>query len=131
MPTESAVNIVTNKCRPFLLRVMVYSPESGYKFIVEVQKACTANNEEVWKLVFDLYKNIDNQFVEIISIEFIAGAVDEIDRVAAITDTGLTRPQLRAFRDRVYPIAKPIESRDPTKEEKQQLTTAMKAAVMA
>jgi hypothetical protein len=110
---------------------MVYSPESGYKFIVEVQKACTANNDEVWKLVFDLYKNIDNQFVEIISIEFIAGAVDEIDRVAAITDTGLTRPQLRAFRDQVYPIAKPIENREPTIDEKKQLTTAMKAAVMA
>ncbi|PYL23523.1 MAG: hypothetical protein DMF37_09570 [Verrucomicrobia bacterium] len=31
---------------------MVFSPESGYKFEIEVQLACTAENEEVWKLLF-------------------------------------------------------------------------------
>ncbi len=112
---------------------MVYSPESGYKFNIEVQKACTASNEEVWKLLFDLYKKIDNQFVEIISVEFIAGDPNEIEKVAAITDEGLTRPQLRAFRDRVYPLAKSIgdEAREPTDEEQQKMADVMRDAVMS
>jgi hypothetical protein len=133
MLSDSTVTIVTKKCRPFLLRVMVYSPESGYKFVIEVQKACTASNEEVWQLLFDLYKKIENQFVEIISVQFVAGVPDEIERVAAITDEGLTRPQVRAFRDRVYPLAKPIgdEAREPSEQERQQLANAMRNAVMA
>ncbi|MCA2618595.1 MAG: hypothetical protein IM492_01225 [Microcystis sp. M040S2] len=112
---------------------MVFSPESGYKFIIEVQKACAANNEEVWKLLFNLLKKIDGQFVEIINVEFIAGDPDEIDRVAAITDEGLTRPQVRAFRDQVFPLTKPIgdEAREPTPQEQQVIATAMKSAVMA
>lgn len=133
MSSDSIVTIRTRKCRPFLLRVMVYSPESGYKFNIEVQKACTASNEEVWKLLFDLYKKIDNQFVEIISVEFIAGDPNEIEKVAAITDEGLTRPQLRAFRDRVYPLAKSIgdEAREPTDEEQQKMADVMRDAVMS
>lgn len=133
MASESTVVIRTRKCKPFLLRVMVYSPESGYKFNIEVQKACTADNEEVWKLLFNLFKKIDGQFVEIIGVEFIAGDPNEIDRVAAITDEGLTRPQVRAFRDNVYPLAKPIgdEEREPTDDEKQEMTDVMKDAVLA
>ena len=133
MASDSTVTIRTRKCRPFLLRVMVYSPESGYKFNIEVQKACTASNEEVWKLLFDLYKKIDDQFVEIISVEFIAGDPNEIERVAAITDEGLKRSQVRAFRDNVYPLAKPIgeEEREPTEEEQEKMAEVMRDAVMA
>jgi hypothetical protein len=133
MSPESTVTIQTQRCQPFLIRVMVFSPESGYKFNIEVQKACTATNEEIWKLLFSLSKKIDTQFEEIINIEFIAGAPDEIERVAAISDEGLTRPQVRAFRDKVFPLTKPIADagREPSPAEKKAIADAVKAAVKA
>lgn len=129
----STVTIETRRCQPFLIRVMVFSPESGYKFNIEVQKACTANNEEVWKLLFSLSKKINSQFEEILNVVFVAGDPNEIDRVAAITNEGLTRPQVRAFRDQVYPLTKPIadDGREPTPAEQKKIANAMKTAVLA
>jgi hypothetical protein len=133
MSPVSTVTIQTRRCQPFLIRVMVYSPEAGYKFNIEVQKACSASNEEIWKLLFSLSKKIDSAFEEIINVEFIAGDPNEIERVAAISDEGLTRPQVRAFRDKVYPLTKPIADagREPSPAEKQQIASAVKDAVQA
>jgi hypothetical protein len=133
MSPESTVTIQTRRCQPFLIRVMVYSPEAGYKFNIEVQKACSANNEEIWKLLFSLSKKIDSAFEEIISIEFIAGDPNEIERVAAISEQGLTRPQVRAFRDKVFPLTKPIADagRAPSPTEEKQIATAVKEALEA
>lgn len=128
----SSVVVGGRKCKPFLLRVMVFSPESGYKFNLEVQLACTAENEEVWKLLFTLNKKIDDEFVEIVSVEFVAGDPNEIEKVAVISDEGLTRPQVRAFRDSVYPKVKPLEDgHQPTQEEEEHINTALKKAIFA
>lgn len=123
----------SKKCKPFLIRVMVFSPESGYKFIIEIQKACTAENEPVWKLLFDLYKKIDNEFVEVVSVEFVAGDPNDIDKIAAITDEGMKRPQVRAFRDNVYPLTKPFgdSGTKPTAEEKKMIDASVKKAINA
>jgi hypothetical protein len=133
MSSSSIVIINPQKCRPFLLKVMVYSPEAGYKFIIEIQKACTANNEEVWKLLFDLYKKIDNNFVEIISVEYVAGDPNEIEKVAAITDEGMKRSQVREFRDNVYPVVKTIavKGETPTTEDQKKANLVIKNAVLA
>lgn len=29
------------RCRPFALSVMVYNPQAGYKFEIEIEKSCT------------------------------------------------------------------------------------------
>ena len=135
MGTTTKVMVGRNmkKCKPFVLRVMVFSPQSGYKFTIEVQKACTAANDDVWKLLFDLFKRIDEEFVEVVSVEFIAGDPNDIDKIAAITDEGMKRPQVRAFRENVFPLLKPIadDDRQPTKEEKKQIDQSMKAALNA
>lgn len=133
MSSSSIVIINPQKCRPFLLKVMVYSPEAGYKFIIEIQKACTANNEEVWKLLFDLYKKIDNNFVEIISVEYVAGDPNEIEKVAAITDEGMKRSQVREFRENVYPVVKTIavKGETPTTEDQNNANLVIKNAVLA
>ncbi|QHG21021.1 hypothetical protein [Nostoc sp. ATCC 53789] len=133
MSSSSIVIINPQKCRPFLLKVMVYSPEAGYKFIIEIQKACTANNEEVWKLLFDLYKKIDNNFVEIISVEYVAGDPNEIEKVAAITDEGMKRSQVREFRENVYPVVKTIavKGETPTTEDQKNANLVIKNAVLA
>ncbi len=134
MATATSTTITTGvkRCKPFLLRVMVFSPETGYKFTIEVQKACTAQNEEVWKLLFDLYKKINNEFVEVVSVEFVAGDPNEIEKIAAITDEGMTRPQVRAFRDNVFPLVKPFadSGNKPTATEKKKIDDTMRNAIM-
>jgi len=131
MPTT----ITANKCTPFILKVMVFSPESGYKFTIEVQKACTSDNEAVWKLLFDLYKKDVNAstFTQLVSVEFVAGDTNDIDKIATITDEGMKRPQVRAFRDEVYPLVKPFADNGatPTAVEQQTIDAAMKKAVNA
>jgi hypothetical protein len=112
---------------------MVFSPESGYKFTIEIQKACTSQNEAVWKLLFDLYKKIDNQFEEVVSVEFVAGDPNDIKKIAAISDEGMKRPQVRAFRDNVFPLVKPFgdSGEKPTAEEKKTIDENVKKAINA
>jgi len=133
MPSSTTVTTGTKKCKPFLIRVMVFSPESGYKFTIEIQKACTSQNEAVWKLLFDLYKKIDNQFEEVVSVEFVAGDPNDIKKIAAISDEGMKRPQVRAFRDNVFPLVKPFgdSGEKPTAEEKKTIDENVKKAINA
>lgn len=121
------------KCKPFLLRVMVFSPESGFKFTIEIQKACNSVNEPVWKLLFDLHKKIGTEFIEVVSVEFIAGDPNDIDKVAAITDEGMSRPQVRAFRDNVYPLVKPFgdAGKKPTADQKKKIDESIRKAINA
>jgi hypothetical protein len=127
--SKTTITVGGRKCRPFLLRVMVFSPESGYRFEIEIQMACTASNEEVWKLLFHLKKKIENEFVEIVSVEFVAGTPDEIEKVATISDEGLTRPQVRAFRDSVFPAVKAVEGHSPTQPENDKIHNEVKKAI--
>lgn len=128
---DTTITKSAKKCKPFLIRVMVFSPESGYKFTIEIQKACTSENEPVWKLLFDLYKKINNEFVEVVSVEFVAGDPNDIDKIAAITDEGMKRPQVRAFRDNVYPITKPFgdSGTEPDAQEKKKIDDSIKKAI--
>ncbi len=131
MASTTTVTTGGKKCKPFLLRVMVFSPESGYKFTIEIQKACNSQNEPVWKLLFDLFKKINNEFVEIISVQFVAGDPNDIEKIAAITDEGMKRAQVRAFRDDVYPMVKPFgdAGKVPTPEEQKKIDATMKKAL--
>ena len=131
--STTSVTTGGKKCKPFLLRVMVFSPESGFKFTIEVQKACNSQNDPVWKLLFDLFRKIDNEFVEIISVEFVAGDPNDIQKVSAITDEGMTKAQVRAFRDDVFPLVKPfaVSGKTPTKEEKKKIDETVKKAINA
>lgn len=127
----STITTGPKKCKPFLLRVMIFSPESGYKFTIEIQKACNSSNEAVWKLLFDLYKKIDGEFQEVVSVEFVAGDPNDIDKVAAITEDGMKRAQVRAFRDNVYPLVKPFgdSGKTPAAADKKKIDDSMKKAV--
>jgi len=105
---------------------MIFSPESGYKFTIEIQKACSSSNEAIWKLLFDLYKKIDGEFEEVVSVEFVAGDPNDIKKVAAITENGILKVSASAklldqdrtleatvdLRDRDYPIKAAIEFTD-------------------
>lgn len=129
--TTTTVTTGAKKCKPFLLRVMVFSPESGYKFTIEIQKACTPQNEPIWKLLFDLFKKLDNNFVEVLSVEFVAGDPNDIEKISAITDEGMKKGQVRAFRDNVFPLVKPFgdSGKPPSPEEKKKIDETMKQAL--
>ena len=129
----STITTGGKKCKPFLLRVMIFSPESGFKFTIEIQKACTSQNDPVWKLLFDLYKKIDTDFQEVVSVEFVAGDPNDIDKIASITEEGMKRAQVRAFRDDVFPLVKPFgdSGKKPTAEQKKKIDDVMKKAVNA
>ena len=63
--------IGAKKCKPFILEVMIYSPKSGYKADVVVERGCTADNSSVWKFVFDLYKkNAAGTFDQLIHVSY-------------------------------------------------------------
>jgi hypothetical protein len=129
MPTT--ITTGGKKCTPFLLRVMIFSPESGYKFTIEIQKACTSQNEPVWKLLFDLYKKIEGDFQEVVSVEFVAGDTNDINKIAAVTEEGMKRAQVRSFRDDVFPMVKPFGDlgQKPNAEQKKKIDASMKKAL--
>ena len=127
----STITTGAKRCKPFLLRVMIFSPESGYKFTIEIQKACNSNNEPIWKLLFDLYKKIDGEFQEVVSVEFVAGDPNDIDKVAAVTEDGMKRAQVRAFRENVYPLVKPFgdSGQAPSAADKKKIDDSLKKAI--
>jgi hypothetical protein len=118
-------------CRSFTLSVMVYSPQSGYKFEVEIEKNCAANNEELWTLIFILSKKINNQFETLVTIKFEPTDKDQNKKVSNMADNGLTRTQMRGFRDQVVPPTKLLgdEARNPTKEEAKSINSSIKKII--
>jgi hypothetical protein len=129
--SDSVISVVaTDKklCKPFLVDVMVFSPESGYKFAVQVERACTPEADPIWKLVFDLYKVTDEE-VQIVHVSYKAQSPIEakgIQRMAA----GVTPKQADLLVKDVHPAARDIEGvQAPTKKQKDRLRKAMSQAV--
>ena len=120
------------RCKPFLLSVMVFSPEAGYKFEIEVERSCSASNEELWRLVFILQKRIDGKFETLVEIKYQSKDANESEGIAAISDRGLTRTQARTAREEVFPKTKPLadEGRNPTQQEGKAIQGSMRKLVL-
>ena len=107
--TASVVKVGQKRCRPFLLQVMVFSPEAGYKFEVVVEKACAPENDPVWKLVFDLYKRKRDGFDQIVHVSFRAGTAQESAGVQRMALEGVSETQADLLTGPVYDAAKTLE----------------------
>jgi hypothetical protein len=128
----SAVSVAKNDCMPFILEVMVSSPEAGYKFELLVERQCASASESIWKLVFDLYKKFDDEFVKIVHVSFTAGSQDEAKGVSSMATDGVTFDAAKKIRREVHPAAKDIEGNpNPTDEQKERLNKAMSDAAKA
>jgi hypothetical protein len=130
--SAAAVVAAPRKCRPFSLSIMVYSPESGYKFEIEIEKSCTATNDTVWKFVFMLYKkNQKNEFELLVSIKFTATTPEEAQGIAEITKTGLTEPQFDTVNNEIFPLTKILgnEGRNATPVENKKFNSAARKIV--
>lgn len=126
----SVVPVGDRVCRPFLLEVMVFSPEAGYKFKVIVERSCTPDADELWKLVFDLYRVTGGQEVQIVHVSFTTGTPVQGKTVQSMAAEGVKPAQATILIQEVHPAAKDIEGvTKPTKKQKQRLHDAMTKVV--
>ena len=128
------VSVVTgeeaNVCRPFTLEFRLSAPEAGFKILVVVEKGCTAEAEATFKLVFDLFRKIDKEFVEIVHVSFTAQSPVEKEGVEKIAADGMPPKSARVIRQEVFPVAKKLEGRAPTEKEKADLKAGMSKATV-
>ena len=126
----SVVPIGIKKCTPFLLEVMVFSPEAGYKFKVDVERSCTPEADPIWKLVFDLYRVEDSNEVQLVHVSFTTGTPVEQEAVQRMAAEGVKPAQATILIDEVHPTAKAVIGVElPTAEQKQKLHDAMSKVV--
>jgi hypothetical protein len=111
---------------------MVFSPESGFKFEVLVEKDCSASNDPIWKLVFDLYKKqaTGSDFDQIVHVSFTSGTTAEQQGIQSMVSQGVSSGQADVITNKVYPAAKALDGvQNPTDQQKQALHQAMSQAV--
>ena len=133
MPNSSTkvVPVGPKVCKPFLLDVMVFSPESGFKFEVSVERDCTPTADAIWKLVFDLSKVVPGQpDVLLVHVSFTSGTPVEQQSLQTMAAQGVTPPQADQLVNNVYPAAKAIVGNpNPTADQKQAIHDAMSQVV--
>jgi hypothetical protein len=133
MPSSSTtvVPLGTKICKPFLLDVMVFSPEAGFKFNVSVERDCTPTADSIWKLVFDLYKVVAGQpDVALVHVSFTSGTPVEQQALQNMATQGVAPAQADTLVKVVYPATKAVAGNDnPTPEQKQAVHDAMSQVV--
>jgi len=127
----SVVPIGSKVCRPFLLEVMVFSPESGFKFKVMVERSCTPEADEIWKLVFDLFKVSDaGKETQLVHVSYTTATPVEQQSVQAMAVEGVKPPQATALVEEVHPAAKAVVGKKkPTAAQKKRVKDAMSKVV--
>jgi len=126
----SVVPIGAKICKPFLLEVMVFSPEAGFKFKVIVERSCTPEADELWKLVFDLFKVIDGQETQVVHVSYTTGTPVESQAVQAMATEGVKAAQAQVLVGKVHPAAKDvIGNANVTQAQKEALHDAMAEVV--
>ena len=131
---ESSISVVpigAKVCKPFQLEVMVFSPESGFKFKVLVERSCTPEADPIWKLVFDLYRTIDGEEVQVVHVSYTTGSPVEAKAVQSMASEGVRPEQAEVLTKEVFPAAKEVVGKKkPTKKQKDAVMGAMKKAVL-
>jgi len=130
---DSSISVVTigkKPCKPFLLEVMVFSPEAGYKFKVIVERSCTPEAVALWKLVFDLYRVTGANDVQLVHVSFTTGTPVEQKAVQRMAAEGVKPPQANVLVKQVYPATKSIDGvPKPTAAQKAKVRKAMQKVV--
>lgn len=126
----SVVKVGANQCKPFLFDVMVYTPESGYKADINVEKGCTPTNDAIWKFVFDLYKQnaSGDGFDQLVHISYQGLNQQENQDIAGMIN-GMTDAQADAL-PALHDSAKNFHD-NPTPENKADVLEKAQAVVTA
>ena len=121
----------SDSCNPFLLKVMIFSPEAGFKFDVSVQLTCSPTNDKTWNLIFNLYKKVGTDFAQVVGVQFQAQTPAEKESLETMSNQGVNVLQSRALRTQVHPAVKPLaDGHQPTDEETAKIHTAMQQTVL-
>jgi hypothetical protein len=103
MPTTITPVPAGSTCTEFRIKVMIFSPEAGFKFDVTVQRKCFPTK---FLLNFNLFKKSGNDFVQIVGVEFEAEKKEEQKAIEDTGANGINPQQSQAFRKKVYPLVK-------------------------
>ena len=103
MPTTIASATPGETCTEFRIKVMVFSPESGFKFDVTVQRKCFPTK---FLVIFNLFKKVGSDFVQIVGVEFEAEKKEDKKAIENIATNGINVLQSRAFTKKVFPLTK-------------------------
>jgi hypothetical protein len=103
----------TKVCRPFTLDVMVMNPSADFKFTLSVELACSPQADQIWKLVFDLFKKVNNEFVQVVHVSFTAQTPVEVAGVQATGKNGVNQQQADIVVNQIHPKVVEI-SNSPT-----------------
>lgn len=113
----SVVPVTATSCNPFTLEVMVFSPESGFKFQVLVERSCikavgTEPAKTKWKLVFDLFKKPQGggDFDHIVHVSYTAENEQQAKKLAAMAANGVNSDQSKQLITKVHPAVKDAEN---------------------
>lgn len=132
MPQSSTkiVPVGDKVCRPFLVEVMVFSPEAGYRFKVSVERTCTPEADAVWKLVFDLYRVAGSKETQLVHVSFTAGTPVHQRGIEHIAAEGVKPKQSDILVNEVHPATKAIVGEaNPTPKQKKKIHDAMEKVV--
>jgi hypothetical protein len=135
MPSTISVVPTRKKiCKPFVLEVMVFSPESGFKFKVIVERSCTPEADPLWKLVFDLFEvetdGGETEETQIIHVSFTTSTPVEAQAVRSMAAEGVKPEQADILINEVHPAAKAAASSSkPTDAQKKALKKSMQKVV--
>src|SRR5947209_2160097 len=104
MPSSSSsvVPIGAKTCQPFLLEVMIFSPEASYKFKVDVERDCTPQADAIWKLVFDLYRVDGTNETQLVHVSFTSGAPVESQAIQNMASQGVKPKQADVLVNQVH-----------------------------
>lgn len=131
--TVQTVQVETKKCRPFSLEVFVGVPETGYRFQLLVEKACSEDNDPIWKLVFDLYKKNDAEaWDQIVHVSFRGVDPKERQGIENLSIRGLSGETATIITKEVHPAAKAVAvAPKPTASETERLNKALSRAAVS
>src|SRR5262245_42966294 len=104
--STSVVAVSGKTCKPFILEVMVMIPESGFKFQVLIENACTPDKDALWKLVFDLYQKVDGNWEQIVHVSYKPVNDKEIQGVQSMAVDGVTSGSAEVLTKEAFPVAK-------------------------
>jgi hypothetical protein len=91
-------------CKPFVLQVMVFAPDSGFKIEVDVERSCTPQADALWKFVFDLYKQKpDGSFIQLVHVSYTGGTPVEQKGIQSTFINGVNPNQADIIVNRVGP----------------------------
>lgn len=114
MPTTITTAAAKETCTEIRLKVMIFSPEAGFKFDVTIDKKCFPTK---WHIIFNLFKKVGTDFVLIVSVDFEAEKKVEEKKIAVMSTEGIGVMQSRAFRKKVFPLVKAGASEDQVHKE--------------